>query len=133
MKRKILFIAVSVLIITACNGQSHNQRKLPVIYGGIGAGLDYGGLGVKLEYRQIKNIGLFAGVGYNFNKAGTNEGISWKIFPDKKSTPVLLAMYGYNGVLKIKSPYMAPLFQKHIMGFHRDLDTSLLQVITVIK
>lgn len=70
------------------------------IYLGAGGGLDYGGLlGGKLEFLPIKYIGLFAGAGYNLLSLGWNIGGTLKILPDKKVSPNLMLMYGYNAVI----------------------------------
>jgi len=60
-------------------------------------------IGFKAEYLPSKHVSVFAGAGANFDKVGLNGGLSFKIIPDKKSTPFITAMYGYNGVLKTKS------------------------------
>ena len=91
------------------------------MYGGFGGGLDYGGLGFKLEFLPSKSIGLFAAAGYNFNKLGTNGGISWKAFADKKTTPVIMAMYGYNAVINVLAPVGTGTFSETYYGFSAGL------------
>jgi len=80
------------------------QKKAddPKIYFGVGMGLDYGGLiGIKVEYLPIKHLGIFGGVGINLMPMGWNAGLTFKILPDKRVSPNLMAFYGYNGVVKI--------------------------------
>ncbi|MDR2913701.1 MAG: hypothetical protein LBV74_02515 [Tannerella sp.] len=70
------------------------------IYLGVGYGFDYGGLfGGKIELLPIKHLGLFAGAGYNLLSLGWNIGGTLKIFPDRKVSPNLMLMYGYNAVI----------------------------------
>lgn len=45
--------------------QENNQ-----VYLGLGMGLDYGGVGAKVEYLPIKNVGVFAGLGFNLLSVG---------------------------------------------------------------
>lgn len=71
------------------------------VYMGLGFGLDYGGLGAKIEYLPVKNIGLFAGLGYNLAEAGWNIGASYKIKTSERLSINPTAFYGYNGVLKV--------------------------------
>ncbi len=98
MNSKCIILTAGLLISNLCYSQV--TSKPTILYFGLGAGLDYGGLGVKAEFMPVKHIGIFAGAGYNFCKIGYNGGVSWKLLPDKKSTPTLMAMYGYNGVLR---------------------------------
>jgi hypothetical protein len=79
--------------------------RKPFIYLGPGLGLDYGGVGVKLECLPVKFLGLFAGGGWNIAGLAYNAGVSVKIAPRKMWTPVVVGMYGYNGVLAIRDPY----------------------------
>jgi hypothetical protein len=69
---------------------------------GIGIGLDYGGIGAKLNLLPGKALNIFGGIGYNFNGLGYNLGLGIRMAPDKSICPVLLGMYGYNGVIVIK-------------------------------
>lgn len=64
-------------------------------------GFDYGGFGLKAEYLPVKYVGIFGGIGYNLAQMGYNAGLSFKVLPDKKVTPAIAAMYGYNAVIKI--------------------------------
>ena len=62
---------------------------------------DYGGIGLKAEFLPIKWLGIFGGAGYNLVEPAYNIGLSFKALPDKKVTPTITAMYGYNAVIKI--------------------------------
>lgn len=104
------FSGIILLILTATisqtgNTQVHSKSKFVNFYAGIGLGLDYGGIGFKAEYLPVKQLGLFGGAGYNFDRVGVNGGVSWKLQPDKKVSPLLMAMYGYNSVIKIINGY----------------------------
>ena len=99
MYKKIFSLFISILLLI--NGYA---QKSTTTFAGFGLGLDYGGIGLKAEFLPVKSIGIFAGAGANFDKIGYNAGLSWKVLPNKKSTPHVMAMYGYNAVLKVKSP-----------------------------
>jgi hypothetical protein len=77
------------------------------IYLGTGIGFDYGGIGGKIEYLPVKHFGVFGGLGYNLLSLGWNVGATYKIFPDKKVSPNLMAFYGYNAVFKGIDSYAA--------------------------
>jgi hypothetical protein len=66
---------------------------------GIGMGLDYGGLGGKLSFVPTPNVAIFGAIGYNFNGAGYNGGIIFRMAPNKKVCPYATVMYGYNAVI----------------------------------
>jgi hypothetical protein len=79
---------------------AQDGQKNPKLYLGMGTGFDYGGIvGGKVEYLPVKQIGVFAGAGYNLLSLGWNVGGTFKISPDKRFSPNLMVMYGYNGVL----------------------------------
>jgi hypothetical protein len=78
-----------------------SQQK---VFLGIGLGLDYGGIGMRTEFQPVKEIGIIGGLGYNFAEPAYNIGLSLKILPEKRATPIITAIYGYNGVIKIKYP-----------------------------
>jgi len=79
-------------------GSFNRNSKYPKFYLGPGFGLDYGGYGGKFEYLPIKNLGVFASAGYNLLNLGWNVGGAYKILPDKKVSPNLMMMFGYNAV-----------------------------------
>ncbi len=69
---------------------------------GIGLGLDYGGLlGIRYTYMVAPKFGLFGSVGYILVGPGFNFGATCKFLPEKKVTPTLGAMYGYNAAIKV--------------------------------
>ncbi len=74
----------------------------PSLFIGPGIGFDHGGFGAKLEFQPEKHIGIFAGLGYNLASAGANGGVIFNILPEKRVSPMLTAMYGYNAVIKVQ-------------------------------
>jgi hypothetical protein len=101
--RKLLF---TFFVITFAYLPTFSQQQA---YFGFGAGFDYGGLGVKAEFLPIKNLGLFGGLGYNFDGPSYNAGLSFKVLPGKRVTPTIMAMYGYNAVIRIKPLYSSAI------------------------
>ena len=99
MKRVKLFFLVLPLLSFSSNAQSQLKAFL-----GIGAGLDYGGLGIRAEFQPLKNIGIIGGLGYNLTEPAYNVGLSYKILPGKKVTPTIMAIYGYNAVIRVSYP-----------------------------
>ncbi len=69
---------------------------------GFGMGLEYGGLGGRVVLVTSSYVDLFGGVGFNFNGAGFNAGLSYRITPGKQYVPYLSAMYGYNAVIAVE-------------------------------
>jgi hypothetical protein len=69
---------------------------------GLGLGLDYGGIGGRFSFQATPAFALFAGLGYNLAGAGFNAGGIVRLSPDKRITPTLLAMYGYNAAIIVK-------------------------------
>lgn len=104
MKRILILVLLSLSISTHAQQTEENQhefyREKP-FYAGLGAGMDFGGFGGKFEYMFFDYVGLFGGVGYNFNGLGLNGGMILKPVIKEQATPYLLAMYGYNGVIVI--------------------------------
>lgn len=95
MKKTIKMIALGVISVIAMPkafAQENNQ-----VYLGLGLGFDYGGIGAKIEYLPVKNVGVFAGLGYNILGVGWNVGATYKIMPDKKVSINPMVFYGYNG------------------------------------
>jgi len=89
----------SALLFISCQIYGQSERSL---YLGLGTGFDYGGFGGKLEYLPTKNFGILGGLGYNLSSVGYNVGATYKFMPDKKVSPNLMLMYGYNAVLKVE-------------------------------
>ena len=103
---------IFALLLTGSHifGQFMEQR----VFAGLGYGLDYGGFGGKIEYVTAKNIGVFAGLGYNHISAGWNAGATLKILPNKTISVNPMVFYGYNGgVSKIKN---APEYEMISLG-----------------
>jgi len=98
MKRTTLII-LSIFIITQ---YGHAQNKARSFLG-LGLGLDYGGIGTRFEFVPVKPLGLFGGLGYNLINVGYNAGANFKLVAGKRGTPIISAMYGYNGAIKIKN------------------------------
>ncbi|GAB6011128.1 hypothetical protein [Viscerimonas tarda] len=95
----MLFVAGSISAQTGTTTPPPVLPDDPIVYVGFGAGLDYGGLGAKIEYFPIKYLSVFGGLGFNMALVGWNVGLGCLPLPNKKVSPKLTAMYGYNGVL----------------------------------
>ncbi len=78
----------------------NDDQPSPVNFG-VGLGISYGGVGGRISVFPVDRIGIFGAVGYNFHKVGYNVGGVVRILPKKKICPVLMGMYGYNGVIVI--------------------------------
>lgn len=102
----ITFVAVKTAAQTKASGYE-NKSTYALSYFGIGAGLDYGGFGLKGEFLPSKYVGVFGGIGYNLVDPAYNFGLSLKVLPDKKVTPIVLAMYGYNAAIRIVGGFMS--------------------------
>jgi hypothetical protein len=102
------------------------ETKTVNISVGIGLGLDYGGIGGKLAFVPTPNVALFGSIGYNFNGAGYNGGIIFRMKPDGKVCPYLTGMYGYNAVIVVdgldeaNKTYYGPSFGGGIELHRRD-------------
>lgn len=83
-------------------GDYEYEERGPYANLGIGLGLDYGGLGARLSVLPVKAVALFGAIGYNFNGAGFNGGLSFQLLPKKRLTPTLKVMYGYNAVIVVE-------------------------------
>jgi hypothetical protein len=102
----LLFIGCSASLYAQYD-PSYKSKKKPVyddaepslVNFGMGIGVDYGGIGGRVSIFPIHNIGVFGAVGYNLHKAGYNVGAILRILPKQKICPVIMAMYGYNGVI----------------------------------
>lgn len=99
----IIINIILFFMFSMCYGQHNlNHFKENIFYLGLGTGLDYGGLGIKGEVLPIPYLGIFAGLGYNFESLGANAGLSFKALPNKRATPTIQAMYGYNSVIVVR-------------------------------
>jgi hypothetical protein len=110
VKRKWSTLLLVLITCHSLHAQSEGDDVSPVekkkdVYAGIGAGFDYGGIGGKLEYLPAKHVGVFFAAGYNLLSIGWNVGATYKFTPDKKISPNLLFMYGYNAVFKGADSY----------------------------
>lgn len=94
MKQIFLFIILAAWLTPLVH---HAQ-----VYVGFGGGIDYGGLGMQTSYLPAKQVAIFAGVGYNLNSVGYNFGAELKIPTEKRVSPYLIGMYGYNAVLQVE-------------------------------
>ncbi len=92
-------IAMALAIMSGINTNAQTNQALFI---GPGFGFDHGGIGAKAEFQPVKYIGVFAGAGYNLANVGANVGVICNVLPDKRITPVVTAMYGYNAVIKVK-------------------------------
>ena len=100
MKKLSIIIGFVFLFVGNTLLAQTNEQK---IYIGAGVGLDYGGIiGGKIEYLPEKHLGLFVGLGSNLYSLGWNLGASYKILPDMKISPNLMAFYGCNAILRVE-------------------------------
>ena len=96
--KRIAFLVTSFLVISSFGFAQRNEKA----FFGFGMGLDYGGIGCRIEFQPVGAIGIFGGFGYNLIGPGFNAGVCIKPAPTKRFSPVFVAMYGYNAVLKYK-------------------------------
>lgn len=97
----LVFVLSSSMIFSQARESQEEVSDNARLNLGIGAGLDYGGFGGRLTVMTSEKFGIFGAVGYNLVGAGFNGGITYKFNPNKRACPVIGAMYGYNGVIKI--------------------------------
>lgn len=105
MKKAILLMYFVYICITSSAQYIENYKPEPITTIaklGIGLGLDYGGIGARLTITPTTNFGVFIAVGYNLQKAGLNGGLTYKFLPDKRVSPVMHVMYGYNAVIIVE-------------------------------
>lgn len=100
---KIVLVFCLILISAALFGQA---AEAPIMYNaknniGLGAGLDYGGFGIRYTYMPAPKVGVFGSLGYILVGPGYNFGANYKFSPDRRVTPYLTGMYGYNAAIKI--------------------------------
>lgn len=96
MRKHIISFWLFFVIAIGTSAQSDQS-----LFIGPGIGFDHGGFGAKLEFQPEKHVGVFGGLGYNLVGVGTNGGIIFNFLPEKRVTPVLTAMYGYNAVIQV--------------------------------
>ena len=100
---KLLFTAI-VLWSVQASGQSATDAppETPAKGDfGFGIGVDYGGFGGRVNVQATPVLGIMFGGGYNLAGFGYNVGLNARLSPDKRVVPVLLAMYGYNAVIRV--------------------------------
>jgi hypothetical protein len=113
MKRQTILLALVLLLcaihlhaqdepVAEPKGDYEYEERGPYANLGVGIGLDYGGVGARLSVLPLRAVALFGAVGYNFNGAGFNGGVSFQLLPKKRVTPTLKVMYGYNAVIVVK-------------------------------
>jgi len=90
---------ITTLTATAQSKGEYEEHPMVNMFIGPGLGLEYGGIGGKFEYLPIKYLGIFGAGGYNLAGFGWNAGLSFKVLPGKKVTPIIDAMYGYNAIV----------------------------------
>jgi hypothetical protein len=103
---------------------------------GFGLGLSYGGVGGRVSVFPVLAAGVFGAVGYNLHKTGYNVGGIGRILPKKKVCPVVMGMYGHNGVIVIQGrdefnkTYYGPTFgggmEIRFMNYETYLNLELL-------
>jgi len=96
---------INSITATAQSKDEYEEHPMVNLYVGPGLGLEYGGIGGKVEYVPVKYLGIFGGAGYNIAGLGWNAGVSYKILPGSKVTPIIDAMYGYNAVIESSSSW----------------------------
>jgi hypothetical protein len=109
---KFMFTTLLAMIVITVNAQYDPDYKRkseldpyhessPVNLG-VGMGLSYGGFGARISIFPVDRVGVFGAVGYNLHKAGYNVGGIVRILPKGKFCPVVMFMYGYNGVIIVQ-------------------------------
>lgn len=112
--KKILLV---VLLLSGSVGMmsAQDESKMNV---GFGMGLDYGGFGGRFTFIPVKQLGLFAGLGFNLDGLGYNIGGQFRIPTEGKLDWYFTGMYGYNGVVLVSSSYsFGSDFSKTYYGF----------------
>ncbi len=101
IKNITTFTMIIMLDIPLLFGQSSHHGDI-----GAGAGLSYGGFGTRLTYRPVEQLGVFGSLGYNLDALGYNLGVQYHVPSQKRLSPYLTAMYGYNVVLIVDAMVM---------------------------
>ncbi len=103
--KKLVLIVFIILFTFKVKGED-SLKVIPANYPldfGYGLGIDYGGIGARFTYLPLKQIGVFAAIGFNFLNFGYNAGLVYRITPNKKRLcPYANFFYGYNALIKIK-------------------------------
>lgn len=103
---KKIFCSIFTFLALVCQAQDYyelpsEKEEISYVNIGVGLGMSYGGIGARLSAFPIQHFGVFGAVGYNFHKAGYNVGGIIRTLPEKKFCPVIMGMYGYNGVIVV--------------------------------
>ncbi|HTN45976.1 MAG TPA: hypothetical protein VL098_06470 [Flavipsychrobacter sp.] len=105
MKYTKISLILGMLLLCQFRESAAQQKKENIkktnAFMGFGIGMDFGGIGCKVEFVPVPYVGIFAGLGFNFQQIGFNGGLSFKALPHKRLTPTLQTMYGYNAVIMI--------------------------------
>lgn len=103
MKNFRILFAIIILSSFQAFGQSAGSDSEVPSKGdfGFGVGVDYGGFGGRVNVQATPVLGIMFGGGYNLAGFGYNVGLNARLSPDKRVVPVLLAMYGYNAVIRV--------------------------------
>ena len=102
----LLFIAAGIFYanaqIMATDLTDPTTEKLNL---GVGIGFDYGTIGANLLFYTQKNIGIFAGGGYNLMGFSYNAGLKGRFFVNETAAvvPFVTAMYGNNSTVIVKN------------------------------
>jgi hypothetical protein len=105
---KTIICALFILLSFSLHAQyeqedSYDEGESSVSFNfGLGLGMSYGGVGVRLSVFPTANVGVFGALGYNLHKAGYNFGGIVRALPKSRVCPLLIGMYGYNGVIVVK-------------------------------
>jgi hypothetical protein len=99
----IILLASAFTAFSQYVNYDDRESSAPKFNIGLGLGLDYGGIGARLELTPVKQLGVFAGLGYPLVGFGYNFGARFRVLPNKRICPSLGIMYGYNGVIKIQN------------------------------
>jgi hypothetical protein len=102
MKKFRSFCLFTVMMLLFIHTEAQPPLPNNSLNFGLGVGIDYGGFGGRLTYLPVPYVAIFGAAGYNLLALGWNAGVQGIFLPYKKITPTLGAMYGYNGVIKIK-------------------------------
>lgn len=112
---KTLIISLFVMSAFFACAQEYETPKVNL---GLGMGMDYGGFGARLSVSPVPVFGVFGAAGFNLHKVGVNFGGILRLRPEKKICPVLMGMYGYNGVIVVvgKSEYNKTYYGPTVAG-----------------
>ncbi len=106
LKVNSLVVFCSLLFIASTTfGQKFGEKTDANFNIGLGVGIDYGGVGAKANYLLSDNVGVFAGLGFNTLEPAGNVGVYGRFFISKQFVPYVIAMYGYNGLIRVSDNF----------------------------